>query len=267
MKRKANWFSVPEAAMSLSRFYKSQKAFIPEKLVSPPSRNTEDKETASLSETAVERQSPDQEFTKSSIPSVIDQKITQTTEPPRETESPSQTTDLPADQPQRPAPDLDKIREAAFQKGLKQGLDQAELDYGTAVNALNQACELLNETRETILKNSKGEMLDLVIALSEKIIRHSINEQDETITATVRAAIDQAVKSSEFKLYLNPEDKEVIETRSPALISAISGLERIIIKPDPTIEKGGCKIESENCTVDATLASQFDVIRNSLKEL
>ncbi|MBE0584394.1 MAG: hypothetical protein IH612_11635 [Desulfofustis sp.] len=165
--------------------------------------------------------------------------------------------------------DLDELRETAYQEGFadgrREGLAQAESDFGSALAALQQISEQLSAIRETILKNSKSELIELVFALSEKIIRHSVREQDQTILATVDEALNQAVRSSEFAVYLHPDDMAVIKERAPDFIASLNDLEQIAVKSDAAIEQGGCRIESETCTVDATVASQLGIIREQIE--
>ena len=163
-------------------------------------------------------------------------------------------------------PDLETIQQEAFEAGVEQGRKQAEEDFGSTLSALTQLCDQLNTIRETILKNAKDEIIELVLALSEKIIRHSVTEQHQTVIHTVESAISQAVKSGEFYIYVNPEDLNIIQERAAQFVAGVNGLENIIVKSDATIERGGCKVESENCTVDATIGSQFKVLQKSLKQ-
>lgn len=181
------------------------------------------------------------------------------------------TTDSPTDELAKPEfsppmPDVESIQEEAYTAGVEQGRRQAEADFGSATSALTLVCDQLNTLRETILKNSKNEMIELVLALSEKIIRHSVTEQNQTIVDTVESAIHSAVKSSEFYIYLHPDDMHTIQERIQGYVSGLNGLENLIIKSDQTIERGGCKVESENCTVDATIASQFKVLQETLRK-
>lgn len=160
-----------------------------------------------------------------------------------------------------PAVDIEQIRQDAYNKGFEEAQKLAQEEYQTSGDALFNIAEQLNTVREVIIQNSIGEMQDLVITIAEKIIRHSITAQDDTIAATVEESIRKAVKSSEFYVCLNKNDYSVINEKAPELVSKISGLENIFIKIDDTIEPGGCIIESDNCTVDATIASQLQIIK------
>ena len=125
-------------------------------------------------------------------------------------------------------------------------------------------CNELDKLRETILKNSTIEMKALVMDISEKIIRHSIAEQNDTIIATIKEAIQLAVKSNEIEIQINPDDLQYIEEKKQEIIDSMSGLENITLQSDATIERGGCKLESSCCTVDATLTNQIKEISDNV---
>ncbi len=161
--------------------------------------------------------------------------------------------------------DIEAIQEEYFNKGLQAGIERTESDYGSSIKALQSIFEQLNTIRETILSNSMDEMQNLVLHIAAKIIRQSVSEQESTIIKTIEKAIQQAVKSDEFMISVNPDDYNTISSRSGDFINSLSGLENIIVKADPTVEQGGCLIESSNCTVDATLGSQLELITEKLK--
>ncbi len=160
---------------------------------------------------------------------------------------------------------VEQMVDEAFGRGIAEGLKRAETDFGSAAAALLELCRQLDRIRETLLKNSAGEMQDLVLAIAEKIIRSSVLKQDTTLLATIEEAIHSAVKSDEFYIYVNPEDLATVQEKSAELVNGMNGLNNIVIKKDPTVERGGCRVESDNCIVDATIASQFEIIREQIK--
>ncbi len=164
-----------------------------------------------------------------------------------------------------PAIDLEQIRQQAFSEGVLAGRHQADEDFGTCTGTLRTACDQLAHLHETILQNNTKEMHILVMEIAEKVIRHSIREQSDTILATIEEAIRRAVKSEEFEIRMNPEDLEVIKQKKQEIINEISGLNNIVLKADRSIERGGCLLESVNCTVDATITSQLQMINEALQ--
>jgi len=259
--------------MSLSRHFKDQGEFTPKSLVpgtrskeddwhptpvsdddqSPPPAEEEFLETLHSEAHSLQEEAADPEV------------IQESTIPDQPSIDPVQSETI-VYEPPSPMPDIESIQSEAYNAGVEQGLKQADADFGSTLAALTLVCDQLSTIRETILKNSKTEMVELVLALSEKIIRHSVTEQNQTIIDTVESAIHQAVKSSEFYIYLHPDDMLSVQDRTQKFIAGLNGLDNIVVKSDPTVERGGCKVESENCTVDATIGSQFKVLQDSLRK-
>lgn len=175
------------------------------------------------------------------------------------------TPSTPATSETKSKEEVKQLVDEAYKNGVLDGLKRAEEDYKTGTAALLAISEQLNTTREIILQNSIGEMQDLVLTIAEKVIRHSITAQDDTIVATVEDAMRQTIKSDEFYVCINQQDYDIIHEKSSELIAQLSGLDNIVIKIDNSIEPGGCKVESDYCTVDATVASQLQIITDQVK--
>jgi flagellar assembly protein FliH len=198
-------------------------------------------------------------------PEPVSEPPPQAARPPEQPQPPRQPPQ-PVTPPGIPPEEVHKLVAEAHENGVQQGLQQAEEDYGAASQAMLLICQQLDTIRETILQNSVGEMQDLVLTIAEKIIRHSVKDQHETILRTVQDAIHRAVKSDEFFVYVNPDDYEVVSAKSAEMVAGLSGLKNLVIKQDSSIERGGCRIDSDNCTVDATILSQLEVISDQLKQ-
>lgn len=274
MKRKENLFSDPEAAMSLSKIYKSSETFKPDdivqetfkdespwkKLIHPPAET----ETGNTVQHRSPRQEEEVEPPRPDQPSAPDMNDP---EGENQLQQPSPQDRVEAGlEPGIPVAEVEKIAAEAHEQGVLDGLKKAEEDFGSATKSMLLACSQLDELREVILKNSIGEIQELVLAIAEKIIRHSVKEQKETILRTVDEAIGKAVKSEELSVFVNPDDYDTIADKSGELMPTLSGLSNIVVKTDGSVEPGGCRIESDNCTVDASLISQMEIISDWVKE-
>lgn len=257
--------------MSLSKFYKATKEFQPAGVLETESSESPPVWESIVKPDSVEPAEPPLE--SSELPSQEQPEETPFPEPVEDIKIEEPLAEQPVaepfptpqqETPPPPAVDIDGIREESFNAGITAGRKQAEEDFENGVQTLLCICKELDRLRETILQNSVGEMRELVLAIAEKIIRHSVSEQSETITATIIEAIQLAVKSDEFQIQLNPDDLACIEKKKTEIITQISGLDNIVLKPDATLERGGCMIESTSCTIDASLTSQLKVVRDSV---
>ena len=263
--------------MSLSKYYKSSDSFQPDRIVTHDDSKQQDwARTRINTEPAMNpAYPPPADIQPDKIIKGISGQSDDNTDQPDAGEMQEMETGVPPHLQRAVAAGFDPANymesavaeakiEDAYRRGLQEGLANAELDYGDALRALVSACQQLDTIRETLIQNSRNEVLEFAMAIAERIVRISVREQDRTIIATIDEALQQAVKSDEFTIYLHPKDYETVSTKTEELIAGLSGLNNIVIKQDNTIEQGGAKIESDNCTIDGTIATQFDVIREEL---
>jgi len=261
--------------MSLSKVYKDTASFVPEQILPRQGLPTEPVWQDMVAVPPSRRDGhdlfiPDQSAGGQSIPDQNpDDRFLPSEEPSGQATalSPDLPPKIEADRKKAPAPaiDLELIHKKAFSEGVLEGRRQADEDYGASAKTLLGACEQLTHLHETILKNNTSEIHALVMTIAAKIIRHSIEEQSETILATIKDAIHLAVKSDKFQIRVNPNDLEILKDKKKEILDEISSLDNIVIKADSTIERGGCLLESVSCTVDATISSQLQVIKEALQ--
>jgi flagellar assembly protein FliH len=256
--------------MSLSKFYKNSNVFQAKSIL-------DKKEAPDNSPvwSSIVKEEPEvitqEKIVEEALPEVTDimgsPEADPITEPITAISPPEESSPVePPPPPKQPevAMDIGIIEQNAFTSGIEAGKKQAEEDFENSAQTLLCICNELDTLRETILRNSSEEMKELVIAISEKIIRHSVSEQNETIIATIKDAINLAVKSDEFEIQVNPDDLAIVKKFKEKILESISGLDNIVFKPDQNLERGGCKLESSCCTVDASMTSQIQVIHDSI---
>lgn len=184
---------------------------------------------------------------------------------------PAAATTPPAPLP--PLPDIDAIRAEAYEQGKQDALQgnreseqtqQSELRR--TIEAFTRACGNVDNLHEEILEQSRGDMINLVIALSRKIIGREVATGRDVIADTLKKAIELAMKNNEYDIWLNPDDLATVEKMVPDLIASVQQLNHIILKTDPEILRGGCRLDSDICTVDATIEAQLETVREFLEE-
>jgi flagellar assembly protein FliH len=263
--------------MSLSKYYKHSPSFKAEELVKTGDRNAEGWVPSPTPQPSpfTSRQLSDEarpaDKARRPPPAAPAQGPPPGPPPPQADKAPPE----PPPPAAKPAVDLtryiervesDKRAEEAYRRGIAEGQALAEKEFGTATAALMQACSQLDDLRATLIANSGGELLEFALTVAERVLRLSLREQDHTLVATIEEALHLAVKSDEYTIHINPDDYEILNARAVDIIASISGLNNIVIKKDATIEKGGVSIESDNCTIDATIAGQLELIREEIRK-
>lgn len=158
--------------------------------------------------------------------------------------------------------------EAAFKKGYAEGVAKGKSDGFASVDGLrNEARDVLNEahrvSREYIDKN-KGEIINLSLYISQKIIGYQADVNDSIIFEIVKGALSSAVLREQVIIKVNPMDYAIIDCRREELIKAAGEDIIINIIKDDEIKRGGCILDTGASSVDATIDAQLEKIKAAL---
>ncbi len=252
MKKRASWCSGKEEVMSLSKIFRSDDLFVPKKLLpDPPPRDEIVIPTPIPESPAPLQEKPEQVKTTPRIPDE-EERIDNTISPEPEPHS-------------SPPPDIEAIRNEAYRLGAEEGKNKAQLEFAGSIQALADSCTQLDTLQGTILEKSREEMINLIIAVAKNIIYDELKTSRNTIAHVLEESLQAAIQSEEIHITLNPEDLRLAAQNKPHLISTIRGLNSIVLKSDPLISIGGCKLESNVCEIDATVETRLDTIKEHLK--
>lgn len=154
--------------------------------------------------------------------------------------------------------------EEAYARGRREALAGAEQNLESSAQALAGALDEISRLRQALADNSKQDMLRLVMAVSEQVIRREVTADPDVIVAIIENALQASVRSDHYRVRVNPQDLEKVTEKKPLFLASISGLKNLSIEPDSSISPGGCRVDSDLGEVDATLETQLDAIQQAL---
>lgn len=148
-----------------------------------------------------------------------------------------------------------------FEKGMTEGakkgyeeskelLREQTVEFGNILESMSEPLEELDETIE-------NELVNLAIGIAKQVIRREIKTDAGQIIAIIREAVKALpVAAQKLTLHMHPEDA--------ALVSKAFALDDISspwgIVEDPLMSRGGCKVETEDSKIDATVENRLAVI-------
>ena len=149
-------------------------------------------------------------------------------------------------------------------EGRQQGLEEGQTEVAQTVKRFEQILKLLSEPLEQVNKSVEEELLALSMATARQIIRREITVNPEQIVAVVKQAISILPSNSQkIKVHLNPLDAEII--RESMKFSAEDNAQDNpsmdergwSISENPTLNRGGCYIDTENSHIYASIETRL----------
>jgi type III secretion system HrpE/YscL family protein len=153
----------------------------------------------------------------------------------------------------------DEAKKAAIESGFREGFDEGAFRWAEALHAARaRVAEAARQARPEIVR--------LALRVAEKILRQRIEARPEAIAPMVDEALRSFLVQNQTRVVLrvNPKDEPVLAARRQHWLEQHPTIGGLAIVSDEAIGRGGCRLESEFGTVDATLETQLHVIERHL---
>ena len=153
--------------------------------------------------------------------------------------------------------------------GLQQGLDEAKRQMADQLKQTADICNAMVAAAEQessrVLLEAEPKIIELVLAISRKIICDEVEERPAVVLGLVRGALERVRDQNQIIIHVSPEDYEFI-LQSRQLLQTVVGAERsLTLTADAVLGKGGCLIETSFGTVEAGIDTQLESIRRVLQ--
>ena len=161
---------------------------------------------------------------------------------------------------------LEAVQQAAQEEGFKLGYDEgyqqgheAGLKAGEA-DILQQAqhwqslIDSLNSPLKAVDAQVEQDLLSMLSLLARQMIYQEIRQRPELVLTAVREALAVLpVSDRQLKVYLNPEDMELVKTGLK--LDEDTGWQWY---EDPLVSRGGVKLVTADTTIDATVETRLN---------
>ena len=145
--------------------------------------------------------------------------------------------------------------------GYEEGLKKAEQVLNEYKNSLDSILEALLKPLKEIDEEVIQAITQLSISISKQIIRRELQINSEQVVAIVKEAIKLLpLDKNRLIIHLNPRDMNIIRK----VFNNDEIADNYTLMEDPSIEAGGCKIATEDSSIDATVESQIAQIATNI---
>lgn len=168
-----------------------------------------------------------------------------------------------------------KASEEGYSQGYAEGRRKGEEEaFATtrqaaqdSVKAVQQFLTLASNMRDEKIDKLSGEVLDVAVAVAEKVIHVSLKRSEEIIKRMIISATEKMKRREWVQIYVADCDVKGVAQTDPTLAAALSSLsDHIKIVPMRDAESGTCIVEMPDEIIDASASTQLENIRSVIHE-
>lgn len=180
--------------------------------------------------------------------------------------------------------EAEQIKREAFEAGKQQGHAEAQHELATIIETRSEetAKRMVDEKLGTVypamqaavegLQNEQihwrqiwdATAVEMCLNIAEKMVRHEIKSHPGSVRDMMSEALKLASGTQHIRFHMNPADVAHLGESTKQFIINLTGCQTCEIIDDDSISSGGCFIETQHGTIDATLEAQLDRISQEL---
>lgn len=163
-----------------------------------------------------------------------------------------------------------EIEEEAYTKGYAQGERDGYAVGEKRVQIVTERVKKLFTTLENlpqrVFADYRRWLVSTSIAIARKIVGSELSINPEAVSLLVKEILDDVEPHHSLTLYMHPKDMEILAKGMDLARWNGDGQRSFLLKGDSGLERGGCRMESDLQSIDASLETRFAQLEQLLDE-
>lgn len=156
----------------------------------------------------------------------------------------------------------ENIKKSAFEEGYRIGLEKAQADID---NFKKELTSFMN-ARTDVFEYIAPDILEISVNIAKTIIKKELDSDPQVLINTIVDVLKTVSKNEpKITIKVRPQSIQFIKDTLPNITYQYGIESKINIIADPSIEEGGCVLQTNNGIVDASIDTQIEIIKKALE--
>jgi flagellar assembly protein FliH len=159
------------------------------------------------------------------------------------------------------------LEEEGRTKGRDAGFAEGKAEVERLIQRTQLVLQRAQDKRTEILEETEQEIINLVLLISRKVVKAISESQRDVILNNVVQALRKVKGKGNIIIRVNTVDLKLTTANIQNFINRMEGVQNIQVMEDPSVDQGGCIIETDFGEIDARIASQLAELEAKILEL
>ncbi len=161
--------------------------------------------------------------------------------------------------------EAEALREAAREEGFREGQERAREEVAQRIEALEGLLRELAEWKPRLYEEGRAQVLELVLALVRKILGPLSEQCEEAVVYVTERALQSIADRENVTVRVHPDDLQAVVDAKPAFLETVDGIRQLTVVEDPSVSRGGCRVQTPTAEIDARLETQLEELVRVLR--
>lgn len=161
---------------------------------------------------------------------------------------------------------LESAQEQGYSIGYTKGYDEGALKSQSLIEEAQQIVTDANTKKQQLLDQAEPEAIEMIIAITKKLISAELEFNPETIFALIRKALGgNKYDTSEINIKVSPEQYAYVLENKDLIVADYANPGDVEIHQDADLPQGACIIETPFGSIECNIQDQFTEVKKQMR--
>lgn len=155
--------------------------------------------------------------------------------------------------------------EKGYAQGMKDGSETGLKSMLITQEHLEKLFQVMQALPRKIFTDYREWFINATLSVAKRVIRKELDTHPQILAHLIGSLLDEVRETNNLTLYLNPRDIDSLEAHTGLKEILKESNRSFTLKPDPQLERGGCRIETEFQILDASMETQFALMEQAVR--
>lgn len=161
---------------------------------------------------------------------------------------------------------LENAKEEGYSVGYTKGYDEGALKAQRLIEEAQQIITDANAERKQLLDQVEPEVIEMIIAITRKLINAELEFNPETIFALIRKALgENKYDTPEINIKVSSDQYAYVLENKKLIVADYANPEDVEILQDADLPQGACTIETPFGSIGCNIQDQFTEVKKQMR--
>ncbi|MBF0468043.1 MAG: hypothetical protein HQK61_04035 [Desulfamplus sp.] len=154
--------------------------------------------------------------------------------------------------------------DAGFQKGEEDGKVVSDAKSLEIITSLEDIFQKMDQAWHNAVKTHESKILSLICRIAEKVVFAKVQLDEGIVKDSILNALSTMPEPEEIILNISADDYEYVEMIKEDFFERVKSLKSVSVISNPSVTRGGCKIESSKAKVETDIQTRLEQVFTSV---
>jgi flagellar assembly protein FliH len=162
---------------------------------------------------------------------------------------------------------LETAKNEGYKEGKELGFNEGKLSANAVIEEALQIKEYVQSKKTSMVKEVERDVNALILQIVENILNMRIDDCEDMILGLVKLGLEKCTYTDQLIIRVSPDDYGFTMASKDKILCLAENISDLEIRQDASLSKGSCVIDTISGSVDSSIETQLQHVKEIFLEL